>query len=148
MNDATGAEATGTDPTGADAAGVMAACAAEAVGLARERFAVDLDYSIASVKHLDRILDRLHRQIPRGLNRLIRKAPPEDVVRSSGQVWGAYLGEVIRKQWGGAWSVAEDGPFVGLYALTVGGRQLSPPARPTYASSTAARRTFGAIWRR
>ncbi|MBI1358225.1 MAG: hypothetical protein GC160_28150 [Acidobacteria bacterium] len=112
-----------------DPAAAMAACAEEAVATARSRFDVELDYSLESVKALDRLMDRQHRQIPQGLSRLIRKGPTDETLRIYSQLWGAYLGEVIRRLWGGEWSRPDDGIFAGLYVLTVRDNQLAPAAK-------------------
>lgn len=109
----------------------MAACAEQAVATARDRFEITLDYSIESIKDLDRILDRQHQQIPRGLSRLTQKGPPESIVQESARIWGAYLGEVIRKQWGGEWRLAEEGAYEGSYILAVleGEVVMCPPSK-------------------
>lgn len=109
----------------------MAAAAEQAVATGAERFDVALDYSIESIKEVDRILDRQHQQIPRGLSRLLQKSPPESAIQTSARIWGAYLGEVIRRQWGGEWSVAETGPYEGSFILSLfdGDFQMCPPAK-------------------
>lgn len=109
----------------------MAACAEQAVATALERFEVTLDYSIESIKDLDRILDRQHQQIPRGLSRLTQKGPPESTIQASARVWGGYLGEVIRRQWGGQWSLAEEGAYEGSHILSVleGEVQMCPQSK-------------------
>ncbi len=109
----------------------MAACAEQAVATALDRFEVTLDYSVNSIKEVDRILDRQHQQVPRGLSRLLQKGPSEEVIHASARVWGAYLGEVARRQWGGEWSVPDSGPYAGAFVLSLlGGEvQLCPAAK-------------------
>ena len=40
-------------------------------------------------------------------------------------MWGGYLGEVVRRRWGGEWQVPEEGSFAGKICLVV-----NAPAEP------------------
>ncbi len=85
---------------------IMADAAAAAVEEAQAAHRVTLDYTEESVRNVERILGRLYAAgHPAGLARLARRrpaTPARDVTREA-FVYGAYLGEVIRRRWGGAW---------------------------------------------
>jgi len=60
-----------------------------------------LDFSAESLDALERILSALHTRH--------KTQPSDESVAIDSQVWGAYLGEVIRRRFGGQWSIAPDG---------------------------------------
>ena len=60
---------------------------------------------------------------------LYRFRPSKRKLRMLSKTWGGYLGEVIRRQWGGQWLMPADGPFKGGVTLLVQGTMLSPVAR-------------------
>src|SRR5262249_11737778 len=76
---------------------MMQGQAEEAVATARA-FHVSLDYSETSLERLEEILDRLRRQMP-------QSKPSNQQVEQACRIWGAYLGEVVRRRWGGEWSL-------------------------------------------
>ena len=113
----------------------MAVCAKEAVILAKDRYGVTLDFSEASVKELENLLASCHSSLPK----------PGDPARPSDQwltsvavTFGAYLGEIFRKNLGGHWlpqnpnviTVHADGRTTkgpgSLPALNVLGNTLTP----------------------
>jgi hypothetical protein len=100
---------------------MMEVFAIDAVQAAQSSHGVELDYSAKSVGALDEILDRAHRTL--------RLDDPEDMVFAFPEMWGGYLGEVIRRQWGGQWLVPTDGPLSGQISLAVRGEVISPPAQ-------------------
>lgn len=80
--------------------------------VARARAAkVELDFSEASVARLEQLL---------------AGGAPADVEEAS-KVWGAYFGEVVRRRWGGEWSIESypGGNFATL-TLTIAGSKLFP----------------------
>ena len=81
-----------------------------AVEQARQLHEIQLDYSEASIAKLDRIL----------IGENLRDAPKEKA-RLRARMWGAYFGEVIRRQHGGVWKSPD--------LLETKGIQLSPPAK-------------------
>jgi hypothetical protein len=107
----------------------MAAYAQDAVDFARINFQVELDYSLDSVRRLDQILENQHRDIPVGWRKLIRRGPSKVRLVMLANIWGGYLGEVLKRKWTGEWLIPADGPFKGAAALVVAGRTLSPPTR-------------------
>lgn len=84
--------------------------ASEAVAQARAQ-KVALDFTEASVEKLDA---------------LVGAASPQNLDEAS-KMWGAYFGEVVRRRWGGEWSIESypGGQFATL-TLTVHGSKLFP----------------------
>ena len=74
----------------------MTAGAAHAVVLAAEQ-SITLDYSIESLREVERQLDQLHRQLPAA-------KPSEAQLHMMAMTFGAYIAEVIRRNFGGHWS--------------------------------------------
>ena len=91
---------------------VMHAHAEDAVAYAKSRFRMDLDYSSQSLERVDRILAAMYYDTPRTFfAKLLRRGPSYDEVWTFSKMWGGYVGEVIRKRWGGTWksSLRPDG---------------------------------------
>ncbi len=86
-----------------EAADLMAEYANDAVETARDKFQMDLDYSLESVDSLDLILESQFASMPTGWQLLYRFRPSKRKLRTLSKMWGGYLGEVIRRQWGGQW---------------------------------------------
>ena len=107
----------------------MEAYSLDAVDFAREHFGVHLDYSLESLRELDTILQRFHDDLPKGLSKAFKRGPSEEQVAQHAKTWGGYLGEVIRRRWGGTWVLPEEGPFAGAICLEVGDTLISPPSR-------------------
>lgn len=83
---------------------VMQANAEQAVRHAREQFKWELDFSPASLERVDRIVDVLHVELPRSLLARAVKGPALDAeVWAMAKMWGAYVGETLRRQCGGRW---------------------------------------------
>lgn len=76
---------------------MMQAHAEEAVVAARA-YRVSLDYSEASLEKLEEILAGLQREMP-------QSRPSQTQVEQACRIWGGYLGEVVRRRWGGEWSL-------------------------------------------
>lgn len=112
-----------------EAAELMADYANDAVETARDKFRMDLDYSLESIDSLDLILESQFASTPTGWQMLYRFRPSKRKLRTLSKMWGGYLGEVIRRQWGGQWVEPAEGPFKGGLTLLVQGTMLSPIAR-------------------
>ena len=78
----------------------MASAAADAVKLTDAYFNEALDFSEASVATIERVVDDIKYSMPDG------KTPAN--IDLLCRVWGAYIGEVFRRQVGGEWIDWED----------------------------------------
>ncbi|HKW76519.1 MAG TPA: hypothetical protein VJN64_13405 [Terriglobales bacterium] len=88
--------------------------AAKAVTLAAERDRL-LDYGEESLKRMEGILDEISKQ-----------QSPSDVSEIC-KIWGSYLGEVVRRRFGGDWSIETyPGKQFATLTLTVKGSRLFP----------------------
>ncbi|HEY6305165.1 MAG TPA: hypothetical protein VI488_01750 [Candidatus Angelobacter sp.] len=88
--------------------------AERAVQTARE-FSAQLDYSEQSVLELETILTRL------------AAGPQSDDVAEICKIWGSYLGEVVRRRFGGDWTIETyPGKQFATLTLNVGGNKLFP----------------------
>jgi hypothetical protein len=97
---------------------MAAAYAAQAVEAAR-KFDADLDYSEDSLTELEAILSRLQ-QMPAAV-------PTQEERDEICKMWGSYLGEVVRRRFGGAWSIETyPGKQFATLTLSVGGSKLFP----------------------
>jgi hypothetical protein len=74
---------------------VVAQGADGSVQQAKSKYGVTLDYKPASVKQVDAILTKLHGEYVKD------KGNQRWAIEGLG--WGAYVGEVIRRQYGGHW---------------------------------------------
>jgi hypothetical protein len=93
---------------------MTAAYAEQAVAAAR-KFHSHLDYSENSLMELETILARLADQMP-----------VEDVSETC-KIWGSYLGEVVRRKFGGEWSIETyPGKQFATLTLNVNGNKLFP----------------------
>ena len=111
-----------------ETAALMAEYAQDAVNTARDKFQIDLDYSMESIDSLDLILQSQFDATPTGWQLLYRFRPSKRKLRTLSKMWGGYLGEVLRREWGGQWVEPGDGPFKGGITLLVQGTMLSPIA--------------------
>jgi hypothetical protein len=101
--------------------------AAAAVEMARS-MQVELDYSEQSLERVEEILARLHDEardwrIAGSANRALSDAPAPAGPDASQmddmcKLWGSYFGEVVRRKWGGEWSI-ETYPGAGFATLTL-----------------------------
>jgi len=95
------------------------AYAQQAVTLAAE-FNAQLDYGENSLMELESILSALSRDMP-------ASKPADEDVREICKVWGSYLGEVVRRRFGGEWSIETyPGKQFATLTLTVNGNKLFP----------------------
>lgn len=91
-------------------ANLMKSSASEAVCHALEKFEIILDYSHSSVNKVEEILSYVHTSIPRGLMRLIKKIPTDDMIWNLSEMYGGYIGETFRKHFGGEWEIRDNVP--------------------------------------
>ena len=96
------------------------AYAAQAVEKARE-FNTQLDYSEDSLMEVEMILAQLARQAAPS------EAASDDTVGETCKMWGSYLGEVVRRRFGGEWSVETyPGKQFATLTLSIAGNKLFP----------------------
>jgi hypothetical protein len=103
-----------------DSVNAMAgAYAAQAVTIARE-FKATLDYSENSLMELENIVGTLARDLP-------PNGAPSDELTEMCKLWGSYFGEVVRRRFGGAWSIETyPGKQFATLTLNVAGTKLFP----------------------
>jgi hypothetical protein len=70
-----------------------------AVDLAKKNAGLDLDFTEGSIEHVETVLGQIH-ELP-------EDQKPEERMWSLAQVFGSYVGEVIRRHHGGAWGMIE-----------------------------------------
>jgi hypothetical protein len=92
--------------------------AEQAVLIARE-FNAKLDYSENSLMELESIVAQLAHDLPNG-------APAEELTEMC-KMWGSYFGEVVRRRFGGDWSIdTYPGKQFATLTLTIAGNKLFP----------------------
>ena len=100
-----------------------------AIDIARQ-FQVELDYSEASLESVESILARLHDELrggPPGVSSPDAVSPPAEQMEMMCKLWGGYFGEVVRRRWGGEWSVETyPGALFATLTLTIGSSKLFP----------------------
>jgi hypothetical protein len=95
------------------------AYAEQAIAAARE-FNTKLDYSENSLMEVEAILAQLAPQTSSA------NSPSGDVDEMC-KIWGSYLGEVVRRRFGGAWSIETyPGKQFATLTLSVGANKLFP----------------------
>ncbi len=107
-----------------DLSQVMQSYAEQAVAAARE-LEIQLDYSEESLKQVENILERM--QDPVRGSGASSAAPSDSETEDLCKVWGGYLGEVVRRHWGGEWVLETyPGGNVLTVALNVPGGMVFP----------------------
>ena len=101
----------------------MAVLAQEAVTIARDRYGVTLDFSEASAKQLEALLAQLHVRLPKPGD---PARPSDEWITSHAITFGAYLGELLRKNLGGNWLQQNPTAPGSLPVLNVQGNILTP----------------------
>ena len=111
-------------------ADMMQAYAQDTVDYARNQFQVDLDFSENSLQQVEQILATLHNALPKGaLGKLFKSGPSQEQIGDMAKGWGGYIGEVIRRRWGGEWTT-ETAAYPGtVITLRVLGYDIFPPAK-------------------
>jgi hypothetical protein len=103
-----------------DSVNAMAGAYAEqAVVIARE-FNARFDYSENSLMELEAIVAQLAADLPPG-------GAPSSELTEMCKLWGSYFGEVVRRRFGGEWSIdTYPGKQFATLTLTIGGNRLFP----------------------
>ena len=96
---------------------MMRGFAEQAVRLGRE-FKVHLDYSENSLQEVEHLLGRLHDDMSKS---------DANKIEEMAKIWGGYFGEVVRRHFGGEWSIEKypAGDFL-IVTLNVNGARLFP----------------------
>jgi hypothetical protein len=102
-----------------DISAMMLAFADEAVKMGRKRFEMELDFSENSLQKVEQILAHLANEMP--------ESAGKTAIDEMSKVWGGYVGEVVRRRWGGEWTVGyyPGGQFL-IITLNVNGSKLFP----------------------
>ena len=100
---------------------MMLGYAAAAADTARERYRHRLDFTDHSITALEAVLSELAESIPDAAND--EAADWDFEVR----LWGAYLGEVLRRRYNGAWEMTNyPGGVSAMPAIDIRGSRLFP----------------------
>ena len=104
----------------ADLAGWLVNETARAVMTARTKWELALDFTPKSLDAVEQVLGRLHD--------LMKSAPANDrptekQTEATALIWGVYVGEVIRRHYGGKWALSEP---EGVLQLQIGGARVFP----------------------
>ncbi len=102
-------------------AGTIVALSQQAVKAGKMTYNEALDFSSDSLEGVERIMVVLHKQAKEAAPD--QKLTDEQITELS-KLWGTYVGEVIRRYYGGQWSIVDGTPD-----LALGGRQASPLAK-------------------
>ncbi len=120
---------------------MMRAYAEEAVRTAR-RHNVSLDYSEQSLEQVERLLAELYDELQNAPPASLSSSsqPAEQRVDEMSRTWGGYLGEVVRRRFGGEWTIEKypAGDFL-IVTLNVNGAKLFPA--DTYRTTETRRKT-------
>jgi len=88
------------------------------VSIAADKFGQSLDYTENSLDIFEALLQQAYEQYN---SQVSGKNISEEAVQKTARVWGSYLGELMRKKWGGEWVI------IGTDAkLTISGKNYSP----------------------
>jgi hypothetical protein len=102
-------------------AGTIVAQSQAAVRTGKLTYGESLDFGGESLEGVERIMTTLHKQV--------KEAPAdqrltEAQITELSKLWGIYVGEVIRRSYGGQWALVDGVPDVAL-----GGKNASPLAK-------------------
>ncbi len=87
----------------------------DAVRYARDTHNARLDYSQASIAHVETIIARIHHYIPQNrVSRWLRSGPSAAEVEQLCTMLGGYIGEVYRRKKGGEWALSVEQNAVGI----------------------------------
>lgn len=107
---------------------MMRAYAEQAVSAARE-MNIALDYREESIEQLENILSQLYDQRPVFLGKAAsgEDDPAQKQIDSMSRMWGGYFGEVIRRCWGGEWTLETyPGTVAPVVTIDVDGAKIFP----------------------
>jgi len=103
-------------------AGVLVAQSQSAVHTAKLTWNESLDFTQDSLEAVERLLGKIHNAGRFGGG---SAAPGEEELAAASKMWGTYIGEVIRRHYGGQWSQGEDGTLT----LLIGEARAYPIAK-------------------
>jgi hypothetical protein len=103
-------------------AGVLVAQSQIAVQSAKLKWAESIDFTQDSLEAIERLLGKMHNHYKFAAP---GQGPSEEQISNAAKIWGVYIGEVIRRHYGGQWSLGEDG----VLALSIGETQVFPIAK-------------------
>jgi len=83
----------------------MKQAAEYAVKVAKDKFGLELDYSEDSLPVLDKLIAQASQQYR---DQVGEGKASQNAVYQTATIWGSYLGEVMRRKWGGEWEVESD----------------------------------------
>jgi cytoskeletal protein RodZ len=95
----------------------MKATAEYAVKSAHSRFNLNFDYSENSITALDSILEKMYW----GFSGHVNKKGNDGLIYNTATIWGSYLGEYMRRRWGGAWKQKGS-----QQVIAINGKEFSP----------------------
>jgi hypothetical protein len=101
-------------------AGTIVAQSQLAIQTAKLRFGEALDLSSDSLENVERIMTKLHQQATDPGPDKLSDAQIDELAA----LWGVYVGEVIRRYYGGQWSMVN-----GVPDLALGGTNAAPVAK-------------------
>lgn len=103
-----------------DSVSAMAGSYAQRAVEAGHGFSAQLDFSENSLMELETILDQLSRD-------MASAQPSSDELTEVCKTWGSYFGEVIRRRFGGEWSIETyPGKQFATLTLSINGNKLFP----------------------
>jgi len=106
----------------------MANYAKAAVEYSRNTLNVDLDYSVGSVERVEQILSDIYRKFPKGrLTRRLLQIFGRKGLQATCNMFGGYIGEVMRRQLGGTWT--RDPRVANTFCLCKNGNRIFPPSK-------------------
>jgi hypothetical protein len=116
----------GGDAGDDDIAATMAKRAADAAAHAAEVMGTPLDHSIASLERVDEILARLGKDLPKGLLKWLGAGPSREELGIVCEMYGGYVGEILRREINGEWVLPPGGPYAGAPSIALGDELSSP----------------------
>ena len=103
-----------------DSVSAMAAAYAQRAVEAARGFTAQLDYSENSLMELETILDQLARKSS-------TPSSSGDDLSETCKTWGSYFGEVVRRRFGGEWSIETyPGKQFATLTLSINGNKIFP----------------------
>jgi hypothetical protein len=103
-----------------DSVGAMAEAYARRAVQEAHRFTAELDYSENSLMELETILEQLAQKAP-------SSAVTSDELSEICKTWGSYFGEVVRRRFGGEWSIETyPGKSFATLTLSINGNKIFP----------------------
>ena len=105
--------------TDAKLAGVLVAQCQQAIHAGKLTWGESLDFTPDSLDGVERLLGKMHNHYKYAAP---AAGPSDEQLNTTSRTWGIYIGEVIRRHYGGQWSAAQDGALT----LSIGEATVSP----------------------